>query len=267
MSEIRRSSEAFKYFEEHHWEYFLELESEFISTKKYVDFRPGNYRTYSVEYLKLFQAVCSEIEVVGKVMAAYGNPDFLPTDKDITLYKWWYEVQDSYYLSEGMFTPMNPCVEPAIFKMKEYKTLLLDRLWFKPWEFFSVEKRGKDYKLADKAKEPKWWSEYNGVKHNRLLFNKEDSKYHLANLKNVMLAFSALYVLEKAFMDSVGEAKDLQAFSDFSRLFVKRRVLTHDELDMMFEAGFRTESNDFASLTKAEYKVPETSKPITRGEG
>ena len=51
-------------FVKSYWNYYLELEEQFISTKKFVEFDVSNSTTYSVEYLKLFQAVCSEIDVV-----------------------------------------------------------------------------------------------------------------------------------------------------------------------------------------------------------
>lgn len=238
MNDVKRSAEAFDFFDKHYWEYFLELESEFLSTRKYVDFSEGNYSTYSIEFLKLFQAICSEIDVVGKMMASYYNPSFNPTGKDVTLYKWWYEIQDVYFLSEEEFTPMNPSIEPTRFKMTDYKCLMLDRIWLNPWNLFRVEKKNKTYYLADASEEPQWWKDYNGVKHNRLLFDRESSKYHLANLENVMQSFSALYILEKSFMDSVGEANDLQAFADFSKLFVRRKAYTNEEMDMLVSSVF-----------------------------
>ena len=52
-----------------YWDYYLELEEEFINTKKYVAFEKANGKTYSLEYLKLMQAVCSEIDNVAKYIA------------------------------------------------------------------------------------------------------------------------------------------------------------------------------------------------------
>lgn len=36
-----------------YWNYYLELEDQFIATKKFVEFDASNSATYSVEYLKL----------------------------------------------------------------------------------------------------------------------------------------------------------------------------------------------------------------------
>ena len=59
-----------------YWDYFLELEEQFIETKRFVAFDKANSKSYSIEYLKLYQAVCSEIDVVGKEIAVAVNPTF-----------------------------------------------------------------------------------------------------------------------------------------------------------------------------------------------
>ena len=46
------------------WSYYLELERQFLETKRYVEFSENNSKAYSVEYLKLYQAICSEIDTV-----------------------------------------------------------------------------------------------------------------------------------------------------------------------------------------------------------
>lgn len=51
-----------------------------METQKYVEFCVDTRSTFSVEYLKLFQDVCSEIDVVGKVLAKAVNPLFKPED-------------------------------------------------------------------------------------------------------------------------------------------------------------------------------------------
>ena len=52
-----------------YWNYYLELEDQLIQTKRFVDFDISNYKTFSIEYLKLLQATCSEIDVVAKIIA------------------------------------------------------------------------------------------------------------------------------------------------------------------------------------------------------
>ena len=51
------------------------LEEQFLDTQRYVEFDyVNNGRAYSIEYLKPFKAVCSEIDVVGKVLAGVLEP-------------------------------------------------------------------------------------------------------------------------------------------------------------------------------------------------
>ena len=59
-----------------YWSYYLELENQFVATKKFVEFDISNHATYSIEYLKLFQAVCSEIDVVAKILAEEYDESF-----------------------------------------------------------------------------------------------------------------------------------------------------------------------------------------------
>ncbi|WP_147271344.1 hypothetical protein [Eggerthella lenta] len=76
MTRPERSAEMFRGVEKNYWEYYRELEDDFLATRKYVSFHEANASTFSLEYLKLFQAVCSEIDVVGKAMAAACNQEF-----------------------------------------------------------------------------------------------------------------------------------------------------------------------------------------------
>lgn len=236
---LDRDTNTFKLFEYNYWEYYKELEDEFLHTKKYVEFREENDTTFSVEFLKLYQAVCSEIDTVGKMMAGFADPSFSPSAKDNNIKKWWNIVQDQYFLSEGPYTPINPSSKPKQYLMGEYICFFMNRIQIKPWGDFNVfqEKNSKGnlvYKLRPGSNMPHWWSDYNKVKHGRSILlgdTKVELNYKKANLHNLRYSFAALYVLEKAFMDTVGSADDLQAFNDHSSIFVKSRNYTFSEMD------------------------------------
>ncbi len=51
-----------------HWQHFLSLERDFIETLEYVELDQDNKDTFSVAYTKLLLAVCSEIDVVAKLL-------------------------------------------------------------------------------------------------------------------------------------------------------------------------------------------------------
>ena len=70
-----------------YWDYYLELEEQFSQTKKYIAFDIYNKDAYSVEFLKLMQAVCSEIDVVAKEIASALDPLF-KVDSSTNIQKW-----------------------------------------------------------------------------------------------------------------------------------------------------------------------------------
>lgn len=49
-----------------YWKYYLALETRLLETERYVEFDLSNGTVYSMEYMMLFQTICSEIDVVGK---------------------------------------------------------------------------------------------------------------------------------------------------------------------------------------------------------
>ena len=85
MNNIREFKKSF-------WSYYLELERQFIETKRYVEFSSDNDKAYSVEYLKLYQAICSEIDVVGKEIASDVVPGF-KADSNTNIKKWGFNFQ------------------------------------------------------------------------------------------------------------------------------------------------------------------------------
>ena len=79
-------------FKKSYWNYFLELEEEFLLTQKYVTFDKLNFNTFSAEYIKLIQAVCSEIDVVAKEIASYFNSSF-EDEKNPNIQRWGFVIQ------------------------------------------------------------------------------------------------------------------------------------------------------------------------------
>lgn len=235
---MERNHENFHRFIKEYWEYYRELEDDFLSTKKYVDFQRGNFPAYSLEFLKLFQAVCSEIDVIGKAMAKDANLDFKPEDKQNNILKWWYEIQDKFY-----FQPDEDSSKVKHVVLKDARVLLLDEIVFQPWENFTVEyrknKKGVLYPASVAgSRTPDWWKAYNSVKHNRTMASGSDaerSNYTLANFKNLGNAFAALFILESSFMEAVGPSEDLEKFRDISKCFQKEELTSNDDIRRMFD--------------------------------
>ena len=107
-------------FVDSYWNYFLELESEFASTQKYVAFDMCNKDTYSIEFLKLFQAVCSELDVLGKEILYHFEPDF-QTGGMVTIKHWGY----------GITTYMRDCLSTSV--------LFNGKIKMTPWAKFGYE--------------------------------------------------------------------------------------------------------------------------------
>lgn len=242
MVSIDRSHEVFRHIERDYWEYYRELEAEFIQMRKYVDFTADNFNTYSVELLKLFQAVCSEIDAIGKAMATLINPEFKPNDKSNNIYKWWYIIQDEYYVTDSYAGVFKEQREPTI-RLSECTHVFCDSFEICAWDNFRIEIREdrhgrKRHELVKGCKVPKWWSDYNKIKHNRMAIvygNNSCCNYYRANLENVCNSFAALYTLEKSLMESVGTKNDLEAFYNMSDLFTKPAFTTTEEIDKLFE--------------------------------
>lgn len=223
-------ADKFNIFEKSYWQYYRELESELISTKKYVSFDIVNKNTFSVEYLKLLQSVCSEIDVVGKAIANELNEKFDPTQKNNTIQKWWLIIQEWFN---------KECGNPEV--------LFFDSFKLEPWKGYSVEefentKGAKRIKLKNGCKTPFWWTAYNKVKHNRTSIDSdtESPNYVKANLWNVSNAYAALYLLEKTFLVYSGTSREIDAL-DTSLLFETEQKLVRisdEEMNTLFNKLF-----------------------------
>lgn len=224
---------GFKNALSNYWEYYLELEDDFIATGKYVAFDEANYQSFSLEYLKLYQAVCGEIDSIGKVLAVSKNPSF--DLKRSNIYKWWYVVQHAYRFNpEFKEASSTPVLVPLI----DVQLLFRERIPIAPWKGFRVvkfqdSKHRTRYKLDVGSSIPKWWSGYNAVKHRRMEIPEGDAgpNYRKANLGNILSAFGALYILENLLLCASGTRDDLQRFIDDSRLFSDRQeAITASEI-------------------------------------
>lgn len=194
-----------------YWKYYISLENQFLDTERYVEFDyVNNGKAYSIEYLKLFQAVCSETDVVGKALANQLNPSYSPS-KYTGINEWWYHIASDRSIHDWNFSKTN-FTNVNVFQsstLEGRKCNLLDKHLIQPWKNYRViinpNAGAKKYILdtndSPKANTPQWWTSYNSVKHNRTgRFQKNSLNYAKANLKNLFWAFSGLYSLEVALL-------------------------------------------------------------------
>ncbi len=185
-----------KQFVKSYWEYFLELEKQLIETKRYVDFDKSNYKTYSIEYLKLYQAVCSEVDVVAKEIASAINPTF-KVDNSTNILKWGYEIQQQFPTIKFEKVIFNESTEIVPFDNWEY-------------EWMTTKDGKRRLKLVEGCKTPVWWRNYNDVKHQRIGLVAGTKNFQLANQKNLISAFSALFLLEQLYIFEIAHNNSLE---------------------------------------------------------
>ena len=191
-----------KDFIDSYWNYYIELENKLIRSQHYVAFHKRNNATFSNEYIELLQVICSEIDVVGKIIARHFNPAFV-ADKYTHINKWGFEVQQ--------YLPLIQSVE-VVFRFG-YE--------LKPWEKWIYTKNMQNRIVLDqskKAESPFWWIAYNKVKHERTSIGVGKlPNYMRANQKCVIYALAALYVLEKHMLEEFSVNEDI--FYEPSHLF------------------------------------------------
>ncbi len=136
-----------------HWRYYLSLESDVYAISRYIHFTSDNFKTYSIELAKLYLTICAEVEVVLKEICGID-----PSKKaNIKVY--------CQFIAENLQGLITEKVQSFEFELQ-----------FTPWEGFNEDKS------------PKWWSDYNSVKHERR------EHFNKANLANVLEALAGLYI-------------------------------------------------------------------------
>lgn len=209
-----------------HWSYYLVLEKDFLDTERYISFEfgdnylydshqvidYGNSNTFSNEFVKQYQAICSEIDVILKsICKELGNTvaNEMPQYTDLVLNQW------------------NKLPDQKV-KMKDIELQPL-----KNWSS----------NLAYKS--PDCWKPYNCIKHERL------ENFRKANLKNVTNALAGLYILELYFVKFIGDRdSDMDVPNDVSKIFELVDFQTNDKVIGYESYSIRTQT--IASLFENE---------------
>ena len=147
------------------WAFYLRLENDFIKSLNYVEFTTDNYSTYSIEFERLLLSICSEVDVLCKLLC-----------KEIA-----------------------PAQSPS--KIFEYTSILCG---FSDFASSKVrfERTGLEiapFSTMTPQCSPSWWQAYNKVKHART----ENENYKNGNLENVFMSLSALYILNRYYCKKI----------------------------------------------------------------
>lgn len=169
-------------YKKNYLDYFRKLENEIMKLKNYVHFSEKNFKTFSYEITKLLQLICSEIDVVAKVIVKKINN----IDKELdNIKKWGFELQKLY--DKDLYI--------ALSFNDDFIIIPFNEKW--KYEKRQNEKRRNGIYLISDGKNPKWWIAYNRVKHARTsLVEDNESNFERANFECVVNAFGALYILE-----------------------------------------------------------------------
>lgn len=168
-------------FYHQYWKHYISLEKKVFQTENYVTFCKDNYKTFSIEFDILLQAICSEIDVVAKRLCC--EYDITSTANKM-----------EEYIDE--FVAYEP------YMAKEKVELAIYNLSYTPWKAIITTRVGEDGNLVQNS--PSWWQHYNAVKHRRIETSKDNNVFDIlkenykgANLGNVLNSLAALYILEK----------------------------------------------------------------------
>lgn len=113
-----------------YWNYYLNIERSIMELENYITFDERNFNCFSIEFIKMFQMICSEIDVVLKLITSKSS---MKGYKEYLLNNEYKEIVNS-----------------------EANLILKINLSFNP------------FSLLDLNTKLKWWEEYNNVKHDRL---------------------------------------------------------------------------------------------------
>ncbi|MBI3851760.1 MAG: hypothetical protein HY298_16015 [Verrucomicrobia bacterium] len=139
-----------------HWQFFESLDDDLHSLSRIIEFDRNNFSTHSVLLARLYLSVCSEIDVVAKLLCARIDPAKSPANMD-----------EYRSLIAGRYRNF------SVLKIE----MPAHELDFQPWSTWSS------------GTNPPWWGNYNKVKHQR------NTYYREANLGNVLESASGLLVM------------------------------------------------------------------------
>lgn len=173
-------------FEKTFWNYYLELEREYLEIEHLIPFDEINYPTFSYKYLDLIWAICSEIDVLFREymkienytadLDEEGNPV-----SNINQYNKFVNEKIPNFKSQKI-----TCYNPKFNKKKIYP--------YKNWENES----------------PKWWQIYNKIKHDPENTKYGKKAYKCANQICTLSALGGLFQLNLYIYKKLKENQDAE---------------------------------------------------------
>lgn len=168
-----------------YWRYFLDIENDFYKIRQFVEIDRVNHDSFSNEYLKLYEVICSEIDVVMKQYCKDIDNKF--NKNNINQY------------CKFLVDAQSPIL---IGKVKVKNTDMIIEPW-NNWNYkIKISTSGRQIIVANN---PRWWNVYNKIKHSRTSIDTDSNKpyYKLANQENILNALGALFILEMEYYKAI----------------------------------------------------------------
>lgn len=164
-----------------YWKQFLLLENDFIDASEYVTIDKINYATFSSQFIKQYLTICSEIDsILDEICKVYREEEMR---------------RNNIYAKMEIVLKNHPRMKDMLITTKY------------PFEGISLVPFAK-FSNTDTAD---WWQDYNLVKHNRSEVDEGGRYfYQRANLKNVLFAMGALFILANVAFEDMEEVVDKQ---------------------------------------------------------
>lgn len=172
-------SEFFNFLEKF-WNFYLELEDEFLEIEKVIPVKTINFNTFSYSYLRLLGLICSEIDIVFKKLIEFKK--FPMEHKNMGFYRNFIEETYDIFIENEVYC----------------HNLKFNSLKLNPFIDWSLDKH------------LEWWDVNSAIKHNRNEKMDGVNAYKLANQKNVLDALSALFQLNMYYYHELAEEYDLR---------------------------------------------------------
>lgn len=165
-------------FLQRYWKYYLMLEKDFLETERYLTIDELNFQAFSNEYIKQYQAICSEIDVIAKSFCKQLDSTFSGNNIDAYC---------------KVILDNNEDFSNRVVNVRNRNIRLVP--WGN-WHYSTETRENETFRIV--AHNPDWWKKYNKIKHNRTTINTETQLpyYKLANQKNTLYSLAALFQLE-----------------------------------------------------------------------
>lgn len=190
------------------WRYYEILESDFVNTIRYVSLCSENFNTYSIEYARLLQDICSEVEVLLKEICGIHN-----------------KIKYNYYTLISKLKESKPDLFNYTVSLKKY---------------FNHEI--KPFECEEEKSVPNWWTSHNNVKHYRKQSMIESTQ------QNVLYALAALFLLEEYLLNEIANRdNDIDIMDEESKIF-QSDIYHRCGKDLFYETVGELEIEDGESL-------------------